>query len=244
MRLAVISDIHGNLPALEAVVADIATRGVDRVVDLGDCVSGPLWPRETRDRLGELGYATVRGNHDRIIGTMPRDAMWASDAYALDEIGLEGCKALSELPQRLTLPGGVLACHGTPGDDLVYLLEDVVDGRLSLLPRDEIERRLGPVDARVVLCGHSHQPRIVRGPRGILIVNPGSVGAPGYTDDEPPHRSEAGSPHARYAIITEAGGRFRVELIAVEYDWEAAAKRAWDNGRTEWGNALATGFIA
>jgi predicted phosphodiesterase len=64
MRLAVISDVHGNLPALEAVVADIKKRQVDSTVNLGDCVTSPLWPKETFEALQSLGLPTVRGNHD------------------------------------------------------------------------------------------------------------------------------------------------------------------------------------
>ena len=72
MRIAVIADIHGNILALEAVLADLARRGgADRVVNLGDCVSGPLWPRETMERLEALGWPTVRGNHDRRVALDP-----------------------------------------------------------------------------------------------------------------------------------------------------------------------------
>ena len=71
-RLAVISDIHGNIRALEAVLADIETRGADAIVNLGDCVTGPLWPRETLDLLKSLSLITVRGNHDRLLG----DGRW------------------------------------------------------------------------------------------------------------------------------------------------------------------------
>jgi len=65
VRIAAVSDIHGNLPALEAVLADIARSHVDQVVNLGDCLSGPLWPAETCDRLMELGWPALAGNHER-----------------------------------------------------------------------------------------------------------------------------------------------------------------------------------
>ena len=68
MRLAVISDIHGNIVALEAVLADLKTRGVDDIVNLGDCVTGLLWPRETLELLDTLKLPTVRGEHDRWLG--------------------------------------------------------------------------------------------------------------------------------------------------------------------------------
>ncbi len=78
MRLAVIADIHGNLLALDAVLADIAARGVDLTVNLGDCVSGPLWPAETAARLMALGLPTVRGNHDRWVIEAEGEALYFS----------------------------------------------------------------------------------------------------------------------------------------------------------------------
>src|SRR5246127_5685003 len=66
-RLAVISDVHGNVRALEAVLADVKARGADAIVNLGDCVTSPLWPRETYDLLASLSLPTARGNHDRAL---------------------------------------------------------------------------------------------------------------------------------------------------------------------------------
>jgi hypothetical protein len=75
MRIAVIADVHGNAPALEAVRADIARRNVERIVNLGDCVSGPLWPRETVEALITAQWPTVRGNHDRCVGEDPPEPL-------------------------------------------------------------------------------------------------------------------------------------------------------------------------
>jgi predicted phosphodiesterase len=75
MRIAVISDVHGNLPALEAVLNDIKGRGVDLTVNLGDCVTSPLWPKETFEALQSLALPTVRGNHDRWIEELPDDKL-------------------------------------------------------------------------------------------------------------------------------------------------------------------------
>ena len=87
MRIAVIADIHGNILALEAVLDDLARRGgADRVINLGDCVSGPLWPRETVERLQALGWPTVRGNHDRRVALDPLDEMGPSDKFAYDRL--------------------------------------------------------------------------------------------------------------------------------------------------------------
>src|SRR3954463_8753788 len=82
MRLAVISDIHGNLAALEAVLADIKARGVDRTVNLGDCVTSPLWPKETFEALEALSLPTVRGNHDRWIEEFPDDKLSSAGLFA------------------------------------------------------------------------------------------------------------------------------------------------------------------
>lgn len=244
MRIAVIADIHGNLPALEAVLRDMKTRGAELMIDLGDCVSGPLWPAETAALLDDLRLPTVRGNHDRMVAETPRALMGASDAFAFDALSKAQRERLGALPERKALIGGVLAFHGTPTVDTVYLLEDVRDGRLIMAGPKAIAERLGGASASLILCAHSHVPRIAHGPGGAVIVNPGSVGCPGYIDDAPPaHISEAGSPHARYAIATRAGAGWSVELLALEYDWEAASQRATENGRPEWAQALATGFV-
>jgi predicted phosphodiesterase len=259
MRIAVIADIHGNVLALEAVLADIARRGADLTVNLGDVVSGPLWPRETYERLAPLNLPTVRGNHDRAL-CEPVAGLGASDRYAVEQLQIarkpgrwehfpiqemppDACKALAALPPTLTPAPGILACHGTPASDLTYLLDDVADGTMMLAPTAVIAKRLGGASAGLVLCGHSHIPRAVQiGPQ--LIVNPGSVGCPGYLDPTPPaHVSEAGSPHARYAIADNSSGTWAVELIALTYDWDRAATRAQANGRPEWAMALATGRV-
>ena len=247
MRIAVIADIHGNLPALEAVILDLSKRGVDQIVDLGDCVSGPLWPAETFQLLADLGATTVRGNHDRLLAELAPEevGIWESHAYAA--LADEERAHLGALPPVVELMPGVIACHGTPEDDETYLLDEVEAGRLVQARREIIERRLGPVEAGLVLCGHSHRADIVRLPSGLLIVNPGSVGCPAYDDPAPPaHVSETGSPLARYAMIELDDETLEptVAFYAVGYDHEAAARQALANGRPEWARALATGWVS
>jgi predicted phosphodiesterase len=243
-KLAIIADIHGNVAALEAVLADIRALGVADIVNLGDCVSGPLWPRETMAELQRLALPTVRGNHDRWLGEVDRASMGPSDAFAFDQLTAAQIASLGRLPPQLRLDLDVLAIHGTPRSDLEYLLEDVVEGRLLPAAADPLGPRLGELSAAVVLCGHSHQARVVLTQQNLLIINPGSVGCPGYFDPTPPaHVSEAGSPHARYGLLQQAGSGWRVDLMAVPYDWSAASRRAAENGRDEWARALATGFL-
>jgi hypothetical protein len=98
MRIAVIADIHGNLPALEAVLADIQRRGVDRTINLGDSVSGPLWPREVCDLLMASSSLVIRGNHDRWVSGPDPASMGPSDRYAppilvqITDTGLVHCR--------------------------------------------------------------------------------------------------------------------------------------------------------
>jgi predicted phosphodiesterase len=125
MRVAAISDVHGNLLALDAVMADIAEQSVDVVVNLGDLLSGGVQPRETADRLMQLDLPTVRGNHERQLLTYPPERMGLSDRLAHDTITDRHRQWLAELPLTLRVAEGVLAFHGSPTDDLVYLLETV-----------------------------------------------------------------------------------------------------------------------
>jgi predicted phosphodiesterase len=241
MRVAVIADIHGNVAALEAVLADIRTRRVDRIVNLGDVASGPLWPRETMQLLAEHAMPTVRGNHDRSVSGPDRDRMGAADRYAYGELDDAHRQWLGALPMTIDVDDGILAFHATPADDLPYLIEEVHDRRLVRARHEAIRERLGDVRARIVLCGHSHLQHLIQLPDGPLIANPGSVGCPAGAGGD--YVAEAGSPHARYAVLTIRNARPEVEMIAITYPWEEAARRAEANGRGDWAHGLRTGFM-
>lgn len=246
MKIALIADIHGNALALEAVLADLKGRdGADIVVNLGDCISGPLWPRETLGILHQLGATTVRGNHDRQVATLTRETMNASDSFAVQEITAADRAWLAALPQTVMLTPGILACHATPDDDATYLLERIENGGLVRDDEAAISTRLGTINtANIVLTGHSHRPDMLRTQNGMTIINPGSVGCPAYEDNAPAHVSESATPHARYAIIdvAEDADLPDVQFIAVAYDHEKAAKRAEENRRNDWAYALRTGY--
>jgi predicted phosphodiesterase len=242
MRIAALADIHGNILALEAVLDDLPRRQAELVVDLGDCVSGPLWPRETMDRLSALGFPTVRGNCDRAVATVAREELGASDRFAFDQLDAEQRSCLGALPTSLVVAPGILAIHGTPTNDDAYLLDVVEGDRLVRDVHRAIAARLGPVDAKVVLCGHSHRQDLVQLPGGPAIVNPGSVGMPAY--DHQGHVSESGSPHARYCVLElRRDGSVSVELIAVPYAHDEAVRRVEENGRPEWAHSWRTGFM-
>ena len=244
MRIAALSDIHGNLFALDAVLEDVQGRGVDLIVNLGDILSGALLPAETADRLMALELPTIRGNHERQVLSLDPECMGASDRHAFDTLGESHRAWMAQLPMVLWSVDGVFMCHATPYNDCDCYLEDLVDGELRPAPVGRIEERSRSCDAPLILCGHSHLPRVVRLGTGQLIVNPGSVGIQAYLGHDPgPHAVEVGSPHARYAILESTPWGWKADLVAVPYDWDEAARLAARNGREDWARALATGFV-
>jgi predicted phosphodiesterase len=240
MRIAALADTHGNLLALEAVLDDLRAASPDLVVNLGDLVSGPFDPAGAADAQMALEGLTLAGNHERQVlhGGGP------SDIFARGCLTAAHRGWIAGLPATLSLLGGeVFACHGSPaGGDLEYLLEDVSGGRACLDAEEAILPRLAGIGAaRLVLCAHTHMARAVA-VGGVLVVNPGSVGMPAYRDTMPvPHVMEAGSPHARYALLTRGPLGWAAELRAVPYDWEAAARQAEANGRPATAHAARTG---
>lgn len=244
--IAVLSDIHGNRRALEAVLADIARRGIRRMVNLGDSLYGPLDPDGTARVLMGLGLPTVRGNEDRILleepGLHPDSP---SLPFVQSRLRPEQRRWLQGLPASLAIDGELLLCHGTPADDGAYLLREVRASGCGWLPAAAVAAALAATPQPIVLCGHDHLPAVVRLPGDRLVIDPGSVGLPAYRDAMPfPHSMEAGSPHARYGIVRRHATGIAVEIIAVPYDWDAAAAEAERNGRPDWGHALRTGFAA
>ncbi len=244
MRIAVISDIHGNRLALEAVLADIREQSPDQTVNLGDHASGPLEPAQTADILIGLNLPSIRGNHDRWVTTFKREDMGKTDRFTIDRLRSEHLDWLRGLPATLTLDGEVFMAHGTPASDETYWLEDITEsGSVALRPVKVIEKAAEGFDFPILLCGHTHTQRMVRLRDGRIIVNPGSVGCPAYHDNEPkPHMVGTGAPDARYAILDRRSGAWSVSLRVVPYDHKAASAMALENGRKDWSKALGTGW--
>jgi predicted phosphodiesterase len=241
LRFAAIADVHGNRWALEAVLADIRSRDIDRIVNLGDHLYGPLDPVVTADRLMGLDLATISGNQDREL--VQNSSAQGTLRQNREALGPKHRAWLEKLPSTLLWePYDVLLCHGTPFADDIYLLEQVDAGGVRLASPEKILSLLAGISHGLILCGHSHVPRTVVLPGGKVVVNPGSVGLQAFTDDYPvAHAIEVGSPHARYAILTERQDRWQVEHIAVVYDWDRAAEVAAHNGRPDWARQLKTG---
>ncbi|SEG69014.1 Predicted phosphodiesterase [Actinacidiphila yanglinensis] len=209
-RVAVLSDIHGVLPALEAVLAEPDVAAADRLVLTGDITAGPQ-PVEVLDLLAGLGDRVVwiSGNADRELveyrrgqrDTLPDPiAPWAAGRLREDQLDL-----LASLPRSRSLSvnglGEVLFCHATPRDDEEVVL---VDSRLDRWK--EVLSGLAP-DLRTVVLGHTHMP-FVRLVFGRLVVNPGSVGMP------------YGRTGAHWALLGPG-----VELRTTRFDLDAAAAR-------------------
>jgi putative phosphoesterase len=200
MRVAVLNDVHGNLPALEAVLAEVRSLDVDEIVCGGDVVAGPF-PRECLEKLVGLGAVFVRGNADGYSPRAPA-GFWEWVTARLDPLSLE---FVSEWPHPVVLDG-VLYCHGSPRD------EDEILTRVS--PDERFRAALAGVEERLVVGGHTHV-QFEREVDGIRFVNAGSVGMP-----------YEGRPGAFWALVDGLD----VELRRTPYAVEAAvvAIRATD----------------
>ncbi|CDZ30796.1 metallophosphoesterase [Neorhizobium galegae] len=246
MRFAAIADIHGNCAALEAVLADIHAQDITDIVNLGDCLSGPLEAGRTADLLlllDTMATLTVRGNHDRYLIENPADAMPSWEVHAFSELAPRHLQWLRKLPFSAVYRSEAYLCHATPQSDNVYWLEQVSsEGHVFLKPLEEIEALAEGIEQPLILCGHSHIPRAVQLSDGRLIVNPGSVGCPAYDDDTPCfHKVETGHTMASYAILEKTSAGWIPQFRNVAYDHLAMSRLAAENGRADWAVALATG---
>jgi putative phosphoesterase len=203
MATGLIYDVHGNLPALEAVLRDARDTPVTRWVLGGDYCSFGGWPVDVVARLDELQDAVwIRGNWDRWQrgerdDMPPGPDLQAALAAVVDQLRPELIARLADLPLTYR-DGDVLYCHGAPGTDMDSFLPE---------PSDHDDELLAGVDARTVVFGHTHLP-VDRERAGIHLVNPGSVGLP-----------FDGDPRASWAVLHHDG---RVERRRVAYDLDEA----------------------
>ncbi len=244
-KLAIIADIHGNVDALKAVLNDIERNTVDGILNLGDHFSGPLAAAETADLLMAHDFMTIRGNHERELLETDPSQMGTSDKIAYNQLPATAMEWIKSQPSTHQYSQDIFMCHANPHNDLDYFLEQVLsDGTVTLNSESAIAEMAGNINSQIILCGHTHIPRVVSNGTQ-LIINPGSVGCPAYSDETPfPHRCETGSPEARYAIIENINGIWQTSLHAVSYDASRMIKLAEKNGSYEWAQALLKGRVA
>ena len=232
MRYALISDVHANLPALEAVLADIAARGVEAVYHLGDLVGYGPWPDETVDLIAARGIAGVAGNYDSTVATDYRHCGCRYEderQEALAHLSYDWTRRhtspdtkarLRGLPFRIDLlPNGghragprVVLVHGAPTLNTLYWGEDRSDD-FCLAMAAHVAMKAGDL----IAFGHTHLPWR-REVGGMHFVNAGSVGRP-----------KDGDWRAGYVILDAGGDRPDVQFIRVAYDVERAARAIRDS---------------
>ena len=207
MRVAALYDVHGNLPALEAVLADPRCAAAETIVCGGDLVLGPC-PAECLDLLEDDGERVrfIVGNCDREVAESPEEAeLGAAARWSNERLGPERVARVARWPltAELELPecGRVLFCHATPTSDQPILTR--------ITPEEDVVHELGEVTADVVVCGHTHV-QYDRRVGSVRLVNAGSVGMP-----------YEGSGDARWALLVDGD----LELVTTAYDTEAALAR-------------------
>lgn len=244
MKYAILSDIHSNVYALEAVLDDAKSQGCEKLINLGDILYGPIRPKATFDLLMQHDFLTISGNQDRQIYESNADEIESNSTmqFILDELGTEPLEWMKSLPFDFQVTPDLYLCHGTPSSDLIYLLEDVSAGHALLRSDQEIQSLLGEQRSKLVCCGHSHIPRFVTLSSGLSILNPGSVGLQAYTDEEPfLHSMENYNDRASYSIIEEDDGEWSVEHLRVSYDVASAVNDSLLRGQNDWAHFLQTG---
>lgn len=195
MKLAILADVHGNLEALDAVLADLADVRPDQVVHGGDlCFNGPH-PAECLDRIRELGWPGVIGNMDRALEIM---SVEPKISWGRDRIGVKRNDWLQALPMEWRLEDRVALVHAAPGDLWKAVFPESDDGELRAV--------YGPLGARVAVYAHIHRP-YVRVIGDLTVANTGSVGLPSDRD-----------PRACYLVLDNG----RLEHRRVSYDVERA----------------------
>lgn len=227
-RVAILSDIHGNLVGLDACLSDIVGQGgADVIVAAGDlCLDGPR-PKKVLQRLDEVGAQCVRGNTDRVIGGDADSAMSGSEsaqlAWTRKLLGEKWRAWLRELPFSLRIgeePEQLLVVHANPTTDDEHLWPDADD--------ETLERLIGDEKATTIAFGHLHVP-YVRSWRGRLLVNVASAGLP-----------KDGDPRACYALFTQRSGGWEVKHRRVAFDVKKVATQLADCGIPDSAELIAT----
>jgi predicted phosphodiesterase len=240
---AIISDIHGNLPALLAVLKNIKSKGIEKIINLGDHFFGPLEPEGVAEVLRENPMVSISGNTDReILQSVDGDFQKQGMDFVLGELSATSIEWLRGLPKTTTVDDLFFVCHGTPDNDDAYLLEKVTQKGVFVYNDGELIETTNDIKERIILCGHSHVNRVIYLSNDKIILNPGSVGLPAYLGTgEYRFAMESNTPHAKYAIVHINGSSVNIEQVLVTYDWHEASAAARSNGNENWAAYLLYG---
>lgn len=240
---AIISDIHGNFLALQAVLADIRSRQVDQIINLGDHVFGALEPEATANIIRQTPMLCISGNTDReILESLDKLSEKENMERVKADLSEETIAWLKSLPDTATCDDVFFVSHGTPESDNEYLLEQVTALGVFVYNDEDLVAKTQHIGQRVILCGHSHVNRVVYLSNGKIILNPGSVGLPAYLGNgEHRFAMESMTPHAKYAIVKVDGDHINIEQIHCTYDWQRASAAAKENGSDKWAEFLLHG---
>ncbi len=240
---AIISDIHGNSLAFEAVLKDIKLRGIEHIINLGDHFFGALEPEIVAEILRENEMMCISGNTDReILQAIDSDFTKEGMDRVKADLSEQSVDWLRTLPKTSTYDRLFFVCHGTPESDDEYLLEKVTAKGVFVHNDEDLVKRTAHIKERIVLCGHSHVNRVIYLTNDKIILNPGSVGLPAYLGNgEHRFAMESMTPHAKYAIVHADGNNISIEQVLCAYDWHKASEAARKNGNEKWANFLLYG---
>lgn len=227
MRLALISDIHGNYTSLQAVLDDIKREKVDQIICLGDVATLGPQPRQVLDCLMSFNCTCIMGNHDAFLLEPAllhtyMDLPWFADVvdWTIDQLSTEHLEYVSTFHASLELPlcgkENLLCFHGSP--------QSYFDLILATTPANELDKMLGERKATVMAGGHSHV-QMVRQHRGIWLLNVGSVGMP--FEQMPFVDAPCILPWAEYALVTVENGRSRIETRRLPVNARAIKQAAY-----------------
>ncbi|GAB0168795.1 metallophosphoesterase family protein [Lysinibacillus sp. CTST325] len=241
MKIAVLSDIHGNKDALKAVLEDIKYRSIDKIYNLGDTLYGPLFPLETYEMIQSTDIKSVSGNCDRILLQSSSDN---PNIQCVIDVLLEEHKSwLINLPFSIQTDDFYF-CHASPENDELYMLNEITPHGVTVKQTEEIMKLVKDIPQNIIFCGHSHLPTIVYLPNNKIIINPGSVGLPAYEEVEPfYYKIESGTPFANYTVVEKRDGEYVIEQLSIPYDTTEVIKQSEVQNRSDWARALKYGRV-
>ena len=241
MKIAVISDIHGNKDALKAVLEDIKYKSIDKIYNLGDTLYGPLFPLETYEMIKSTDIKSVSGNCDRIL--LQSSSENPTVQYVLDMLTEEHKSWLMNLPFSIQTVDFYF-CHASPENDELYMLNEITPNAVTLKQTEEIMKLVKDIPQNIIFCGHSHLPTTVYLPNNKIIINPGSVGLPAYEEVEPSYyKIESGTPFANYTVVEKRNGEWIIEQLSIPYDTTEVIKQSEAQNRSDWARALKCGRV-